>query len=95
MLPKSTYLAALRHHVVKSFPSMLAEYVKALYQHSPKFKFIVDRDSSDGAATGGLGSNPGGGEIFRSRPDQTWGPSSLLSDGFRVIPGGKAAEAWR
>jgi hypothetical protein len=40
------------------------------------------------------GSNLSGGEIFRSRPDQPWGPPSLLYNGYRVIPGGKAAEAW-
>jgi hypothetical protein len=30
------------------------------------------------------GSNTGGGEIFRTRPDQPWGPSSLLCSGYRV-----------
>ena len=38
--------------------------------------------SSVGIATDyrlyGLGSNPGGDEIFRTRPDQPWGPPSLL-----------------
>jgi hypothetical protein len=38
--------------------------------------------------------NPGGGEIFRSRPDRPWGPPILLYNGYRVIPGGKAAGAW-
>ena len=43
------------------------------------------------------GSNPGGGgdEIFRIRPDLPWGPTSLLYNGYRVFPGGKAAGAWR
>jgi len=41
------------------------------------------------------GSNPGGGEIFRTCPDRTWDPLSLLYNGNRVFPGGKAAEAWR
>jgi hypothetical protein len=41
------------------------------------------------------GSNPGGAEIFRTRSDWPWGPSSLLYIGYRVFPGGKAAEAWR
>ena len=41
------------------------------------------------------GSNPGGGEIFRIRPDRPWGPPSLLYNGYRVFPGGKAAGAWR
>ena len=31
-----------------------------------------------------------GGEIFRTRPDRLWGPSSLLYNGYWVFPGGKA-----
>jgi hypothetical protein len=38
--------------------------------------------------------NPGGGEIFRTRPDRPWGPPRLLYNGYRVFPGGKAAGAW-
>ena len=49
--------------------------------------------SSVGIATGygldGPGSNPGGGEIFRTCPDRPWGPHSLLYNGYRVFPGGK------
>jgi len=41
------------------------------------------------------GSNPGGGEIFRARPDRPWGSPSLLYYGHRVFPGAKAAVAWR
>ena len=42
-------------------------------------------------ATGWMvrGSNPGGGEIFRTCPDRPWGPPSLLYNGYRVFPGGK------
>ena len=40
------------------------------------------------------GWNPGGGEISRTRPDRPWGPPSLLHNGYRVFPGGKAAGAW-
>ena len=32
------------------------------------------------------GSNPGGGEIFHTRPDRPWGPPSLLYNGYRVFP---------
>ena len=52
--------------------------------------FLRDRDSVDGIATHyGLdgpvrGSNPGEDEIFRTRPDQSWGPPSLLHNGYRV-----------
>jgi len=41
------------------------------------------------------GSNPGRGEIFRTRPDRSWGLPSLLYNGYRMFPGGKAAGAWR
>jgi hypothetical protein len=40
------------------------------------------------------GLNPGGGEIFRTRPDGPWGPPSLLYNGYRVFPREKAARAW-
>jgi len=49
--------------------------------------------SAVGIATGygldGRGSNPGGGEIFRTCPDRPWGPRSFLYNGYRVFPGGK------
>jgi len=47
--------------------------------------------SSVGIATGWTvwGSNPGGGEIFRTCPHRPWGPPSLLYNGYRVLPGGK------
>ena len=35
------------------------------------------------------GSNPGGGEIFRTCPDRPWGPPSLLYNGYQVFPRGK------
>jgi hypothetical protein len=36
------------------------------------------------------GSNPGGGEIFRTRPDRPWGQHGLLYNGYRVyFPGVK------
>jgi hypothetical protein len=46
--------------------------------------------SSVGLATGygldGPGSNPGGSEIFRTRPDWPWGPPSLLYNEYRSFP---------
>jgi hypothetical protein len=58
--------------------------------------FIYGPGSSVGIAIGWTvrGSNLGGGEIFRTRPDRSWGPPSLLCNGYRVFPGGKAAGAW-
>jgi hypothetical protein len=40
------------------------------------------------------GSNPGGVETFRTHPGRSWVPPSLLSNGYQVFPGVKAAEAW-
>jgi hypothetical protein len=40
------------------------------------------------------GSNPVGGEIFRTRPDRPWCPPNLLYNGYRVFLGVKAAGAW-
>jgi len=35
------------------------------------------------------GSNPGGGENFRTCPDRPWGPPRLMYNGYRVLPGRK------
>jgi hypothetical protein len=37
----------------------------------------------------------GGGENFSTRPDRSWGPPSLLYNGYWVILGRKAAGVWR
>jgi hypothetical protein len=60
---------------------------------------IVGRDSSVGIATpyslGVPEIESRWGEIFRTHPDRPWGPPSFLYNGYRVVPGGKAAGAWR
>src|SRR5215467_7877592 len=60
-----------------------------------RLKFYCGRGSSIGIAIGYgrtvRGSNPGWGEIFRTCPDRPWDPPSLLYNGYRVFPGGKAA----
>ena len=58
------------------------------------------RDSSVGIATRYGLDGPGidsrwGGEIFRTRPDRSWGLPCLLYNEYRVFPEGKAAGAWR
>jgi len=60
---------------------------------------FVGRDSSVGIATryglDGPGIKSRLGEIFRARQDRPCGPPSLLYNGYRVFPEGKAAGAWR
>jgi hypothetical protein len=58
---------------------------------------IRGRDSLAGILTFWTvrGSNPGGGEIFRTRPDRPWSPPNLLYSGYQVFPGDKADGAWR
>ena len=68
------------------------------FEQSPHFTNCESgRDSSVGivTATGWTvrGSNPDGGEIFRTRPERPWGQPNLLYNKYRVIPGGKAAGA--
>jgi hypothetical protein len=41
------------------------------------------------------GSNPGGGEIFRTSSNRLCGPHNLLYNGYRVFPGDKAAGTCR
>jgi hypothetical protein len=57
--------------------------------------FYEKREYSFGIRAGRSGDRiPVGGEIFSTRPDRPWGLPSLLYNGYRVIPGGKAAGAW-
>jgi hypothetical protein len=62
------------------------------------FSMLTQWPSSVGIATryepDGPGIESGEEEIFSTRPDRPWGPPSLLYNGYRVIPGGKAAGAW-
>ena len=62
--------------------------------------WVWSRHSSVGTATRYGLDGPGieirqGVKIFRTRPDQPWGPPNLLCNAYQVFPGGKAARAWR
>ena len=50
---------------------------------------VVGRATGYGLDGPGIESRWGGGEIFRTCPDRSWGPPSLLYNGYRVFPGGK------
>jgi hypothetical protein len=45
----------------------------------------VGRDSSVGIGGTVRGSNPGGGEIFSTRPDRPWGLPSLMYNRYRIV----------
>ena len=67
--------------------------------NSCPFVFKLSRYGSlVGTATryglGGPGIESRWGEIFRTRPARPWGLPNLLYNGYRVLPGGKAAGAW-
>jgi hypothetical protein len=46
-------------------------------------------DIATGYGLGGPGSKPGGGKIFGTCPDRSWGSPSLLYNGYRVFLWGK------
>ena len=56
------------------------------YEHYCMFTQAGIAQSVQRLATGWTlrGYNPGGGEIFRTRPDRPWDPPSLLYTGYRV-----------
>jgi hypothetical protein len=60
-------------------------------------KWEVGRDGAVGTVSrysvDDTGSNPRGGEIFRTRTDRPWSPPSLLYNWYRVSLRGKAAGA--
>jgi hypothetical protein len=62
-------------------------------------KIYWGRDSAFGIATclgwTVLGSNPGGGEVFRTRPHGFWGPTQPpIQWVLGLFPGGKTSGAW-
>jgi hypothetical protein len=73
---------------------MLMDVIKYLV-NSTKSKNYISSEIHMLIAAGVRGSNPGGGEIFSTRPYRSWSPPSLLYNGYRVIHGCKAAGALR
>jgi hypothetical protein len=77
-----------------SLPTSTAEYIFLGISNND-----VGRDSVVGIGTryelDGPGIESRRGRVFRTRPDRHCGLPSLLYSGYRVIPGGKAAGAWR
>jgi len=72
-------------------------YIKTLSRKQEEISFfyahsILTAISAVGTVWTVRGSNPRGGEIFLTRPDRPWGPTSLLYNGCQVsFPGVKRA----
>jgi hypothetical protein len=66
--------------------SLLWTCLFLVYNFLSYFDPTVGRDSAVGIASGWRvrGSNPGVGEIFRTRSDRPWGPLNLLYNCYRV-----------
>ena len=81
---------------VKNHGKLGVELLMLLYALNPKLRAGIAQ-SAKRLATGwtARGSNPGGGRDFSTRPDMPEGQTSLLYNGYRVFPGGKAAGAFR
>jgi len=90
----ATELCALMAWIGILYPEIVNYHI---YKSIADFRWAGIDQSVQLLATGWAvwGSNPSGGEIFRTRPDLPWGPPSLLYSGYRVFLGGKAAGAWR
>ena len=76
--------------------SSIATHVRNIFapvRNGVMYMYVVGRIAQlvQRLATGWTvrGSNPGGGNIFRTCPDLPWGPPSLLHNGYQVFPGGK------
>ena len=70
-----------------NFLTTISGYIHSLYTNC----VVRVAQSVQRLATGWTvqGSNPGGGEIFRTCPDRPWDPPSLLYNGYQVFPGGR------
>ena len=79
--PALTVLLLTRSHKHLCFPAQLHQIWQCTGQHSTGWTV--------------RGSNPGGGEIFRARPDRPWGPPNVIYSEYCVFIGGKAAGTWR
>ena len=87
----SLFFAGITMSWLKILPSLL-RYTLGEGYNVGYITCKVGRDSSAGTATryglDGPGSNPGGGKIFRTHPDRSWAPPSLLYNASGVkLPG--------
>ena len=104
---KIFFLTASTFHIIPNAPTChifiksneiflgnFREYVKIFIL----LHLLLGRNSIFGIATryglDGPGIESRWGRDFRTRTDRPWGPPSLLYNGYRFFPGGKAAWPW-
>jgi hypothetical protein len=63
--------------------------VQILQSDATSWFILVHRVRQTGYGLDGRGSNPEGGDIFRTCPDRPWGPPSLLYNGYWIFTGGR------
>jgi hypothetical protein len=86
-----------------SFTQSQISYItnqQSLHSRTINLRVCVGQDDcSVGIATRYVLDGPGiesrWGTISLTRPGRPWDPPSLLYNGYRVFPGGKAARTWR
>ena len=83
-------------HIFYNFPTKILNnyfiFPILLLCHPPKFECLWRSSSLCNVFPSLLGPNTlTSTQIFRTRPDRSWGPPSLLYNGYRVFPWGKAA----
>jgi hypothetical protein len=91
-LPHNLWHIIQQHHLATEAP--LTCHIVPPFHNFQGFSLLQGPGSVVGVATVATGwkvrvSNPGRGKIFRTCPDQSWGPSSLLYNAYRVFPRGK------
>ena len=90
-VPKKTYLNfQMKCPKLWSDLNQIWNFLKHFHNRT-QYQWAAIAQSVQRLATGWTvrGSNPGGGEIFRTCPYRPWVPPSLLCNGYRVFPGGK------
>ena len=94
-MPCGTDETSARYSSTASSPSHQTYHLESLYfDHTVTIHHVWGRDSSVGISTPYGLDRPGiesrGGENFHTPPDWSWGPPSLLRNGYRVpFPGVK------
>jgi len=77
-----------------TYPLLLVLFYYISAKNVLRKGLCVGRESAGGITTR-YGLDGPGTEIFRTRPDRVWGPTSFLYNVYRVLHEGKVGGAWR